>query len=355
VSAAIAPATLHRIKRSHRRRRKLAAGHLLYILNNPLSGTDPTGYVACGEVSITGGAATGSCDHKLSSGQTVEVDYKISKGGKVSVSASSEGISAIAADNSSRAINGGSKGAGSQSKGPVDNFIRSGGQIKERDGPKMGALKGAIDSASELATGAFGALYNIGDMAFAPQYQVDPNTGLPIYDPLVKPTPIFGEANGVAGGLGYKFGHALITAIATLGPAKGMSNMRGASSVWEMNQFERGFAIEKQLGGNLPSNFPVIDRFDNGIATSIKSIDLNAASYQNAATLQRTLNGYVDKVAAFNGQRWAGTIITPSQVQGRQLLLAVPGRGNAAQQAAIQAASKRAQNAGVQFTTTVVP
>lgn len=36
-----------RIKPSHRRRRKAASAHLVYILNNPLSGTDPTGYEAC--------------------------------------------------------------------------------------------------------------------------------------------------------------------------------------------------------------------------------------------------------------------------------------------------------------------
>jgi hypothetical protein len=44
VSAVIALAKPHRIKASHRRRRRVAADHLLYILGNPLSGTDPTGY-----------------------------------------------------------------------------------------------------------------------------------------------------------------------------------------------------------------------------------------------------------------------------------------------------------------------
>jgi hypothetical protein len=44
VSAVIALATPRRIKASHRRRRRVTSDHLLYILNNPLSGTDPTGY-----------------------------------------------------------------------------------------------------------------------------------------------------------------------------------------------------------------------------------------------------------------------------------------------------------------------
>jgi hypothetical protein len=213
-------------------------------------------------------------------------------------------------------------------------------------------VKGFIDGASEMATGTFGALYNIGDMAFAPQYQVDPSTGQPAYDPLIKSTPIFGEANGVAGGLGYKFGHALFDAFANLGPAKGAQMATGMrrASVWEMNQFERGFEIERQLGGNLPSNFPVIDRFKDGVATSIKSLDLRAASYQNPSALLRTLNGYVDKVAAFNGRSWADVEIAGSRIRGRELQLAVPGQGTPGQQAMIQAAARRAQGMGVQLT-----
>jgi hypothetical protein len=47
VSAVVALANPRRIKASHRRRRRVASDHLLYILNNPLSGTDPTGYTSC--------------------------------------------------------------------------------------------------------------------------------------------------------------------------------------------------------------------------------------------------------------------------------------------------------------------
>jgi hypothetical protein len=44
VSALLDLAKPRRIKASHRRRRKCASGHRVYIMNNPLSGTDPTGY-----------------------------------------------------------------------------------------------------------------------------------------------------------------------------------------------------------------------------------------------------------------------------------------------------------------------
>jgi hypothetical protein len=44
VSGVLSLAKPHRIKASHRRRWKGTTGHSVYIMNNPLSGTDPTGY-----------------------------------------------------------------------------------------------------------------------------------------------------------------------------------------------------------------------------------------------------------------------------------------------------------------------
>ncbi|MGR3313278.1 hypothetical protein [Roseovarius indicus] len=66
----------------------------------------------------------------------------------------------------------------------------------------------------------------------------------------------------------------------------------------------------------MPGNFPVIDKFENGLATSIKSIDLDAATYQSGATLTGTLNGYVDKVAGFQGKTWAGVRIRGQDIDG---------------------------------------
>ena len=60
---------------------------------------------------------------------------------------------------------------------------------------------------------------------------------------------------------------------------------------------ETGWAARDQYfdrllrDGSLPLAFRTIDNFTNGIATSIKSVDLNAATYQDAARLDdpRTL------------------------------------------------------------------
>jgi hypothetical protein len=80
----------------------------------------------------------------------------------------------------------------------------------------------------------------------------------------------------------------------------------GASGPWSLPPTPRGLAIEEQLGGNLPPSFPTIDSFNDGMATSIKSVDLSASSYQNLNTLTSKLNGYVNQVAGFNGATFDG-------------------------------------------------
>lgn len=87
-----------------------------------------------------------------------------------------------------------------------------------------------------------------------------------------------------------------------------------SKSVWSLPWLERGLIIEEQLGKNLKGNFPVIDKFLNGVATSIKSIDLNAKSYQNGKVLFSTLKRYIDKVAKFKGQRWNGVVISEEDI-----------------------------------------
>jgi hypothetical protein len=53
-------------------------------------------------------------------------------------------------------------------------------------------------------------------------------------------------------------------------------------SIWKMASWtERGFVYEAMRGGNLAKNFPTIDKFVKGVATSIKTLDLGAATYLN--------------------------------------------------------------------------
>jgi len=89
----------------------------------------------------------------------------------------------------------------------------------------------------------------------------------------------------------------------------------------------------------------VIDKFANGLATSIKSLDLTAKSYQKAEALASKINGYVDKLADFNGAKLGGAEVKGSEITSRELQLAVPaGSITDAQRGVIDAAAKRAAN-----------
>jgi hypothetical protein len=96
--------------------------------------------------------------------------------------------------------------------------------------------------------------------------------------------------------------------------------------VWSLGPAARGVKIEQMLGHNVPSSFPKIDVWDSatGTATSIKSVDLAAQTYQDASTLGKVLNTYVDNVAGFQGDRWGGLTIEASQIQNRALTVAIP-------------------------------
>ena len=130
-------------------------------------------------------------------------------------------------------------------------------------------------------------------------------------------------------------------------------------SVWSLNPFERGREIESMLGGNLPGNFPVIDKFVNGVATSIKSVDLSSASYQSASGLRALLNGYVNSVAEFTGRSWAGAQVgtnATNQIISRTLEIAIPrGSITASQQTVMNQIIQNGLNATNPVTVTFIP
>ncbi len=120
------------------------------------------------------------------------------------------------------------------------------------------------------------------------------------------------------------------------------------SAAWKLGWAARGNYFSEQLGADLPVTFKTIDSFSNGIATSIKSIDLNAATYQDAARLTYRLNTYIDSIATYDGSVLGSIQILPGDISGRALSLAIPkGAMTAAQRSAIDAARTRAQAFGV--------
>jgi hypothetical protein len=126
------------------------------------------------------------------------------------------------------------------------------------------------------------------------------------------------------------------------------------SFVWSIRGWAtRGNIVEKLRGATLPHNFPVIDKFLDGVATSIKSLDLNAAVYQDTSRLTYRINNYVDKVAAFDGARWGKKWILAGETTSRELDLVIPKSAVASSQhRAIEAAIERAKSRGVNLIVT---
>jgi hypothetical protein len=95
-------------------------------------------------------------------------------------------------------------------------------------------------------------------------------------------------------------------------------------TVWDQGPTVRGEIIERRLGQNLPRSFPTIDKFNNGIATSIKSMNLNDPTYLKLRNISRVGERYVDQLAAFTRGKRGRLVILPQQIQGRVLELAIP-------------------------------
>lgn len=137
---------------------------------------------------------------------------------------------------------------------------------------------------------------------------------------------------------GYRLAETVITgaqeaAVDVIGGGlivQGARLLRRAGSVWSLGRFARGRQIERTLGANVewPSNFPTIDkvvnRVEGGVATSIKSLDLTAESYQKGNKVLNTLKGYIDKLDNFTSRSWGGVdIVQGENYTSKALELAV--------------------------------
>jgi len=121
---------------------------------------------------------------------------------------------------------------------------------------------------------------------------------------------------------------AVLAAAGLLGSPRGTSPTKpgdGPSPVWNLGWAARGRAINKEFGDNsFPDNYPVIDKNPNGIATSVKSIDLNAATYHKDASLVYRLNQFVADVREFEGADWGGKLVKKSDIISRAVEVIVP-------------------------------
>ena len=142
-----------------------------------------------------------------------------------------------------------------------------------------------------------------------------------------------------------------IAPIARVVQAGGQVVGRAANSVWSLGSIARGRLIEQTILGRMPStlqaglkNFPVIDDFYQGIASSIKSIDLLANTYQNTAALTSKIMRDAWKLSEFQGASLGGYSVAAGQIEKRVLVVAVEeGAATAAQGEALAQVVRQAQ------------
>ena len=124
--------------------------------------------------------------------------------------------------------------------------------------------------------------------------------------------------------------------------------VQAGQRVWAMSPLERGRALHQLLGQNLPNRFPVVDRmgWEEGRVISIKTLDLGAKSYQNLARIQQVVQGYIQKLAKFQGAPYGDVIIRPKDIKIRELWLVIPGASEA-QWKVLQTLQEAATKSGI--------
>lgn len=84
-----------------------------------------------------------------------------------------------------------------------------------------------------------------------------------------------------------------------------------------------GLLIDEALNNNLGRTFPVFDHFENGVATSVKSIDLNAKAYQNGSGLYSKLHKDLRAIRDFKYKNLNGIELDGSDIKERVLNIVI--------------------------------
>ena len=88
----------------------------------------------------------------------------------------------------------------------------------------------------------------------------------------------------------------------------------------------------------------MIDDFFGGVATSIKSVDLTAKSYQSTSALISKILRDTGKLAAFNEAKYGGYQVAAGEIEKRVLVVAIEeGAATAPQAEAMVQAVRQAQ------------
>ncbi|MNJ86184.1 hypothetical protein D3C87_36720 [compost metagenome] len=160
--------------------------------------------------------------------------------------------------------------------------------------------------------------------------------------------PYLNDPTGFLGpGPGDDFNYSHIVLIA-LKKTKG--------SLWGVKSISRGFIFEEMLEANLRKikNYPVIDDFANGVATSIKTLVLSAKGYtKNPQRIYSKLKKYIDDLSNFKGTH-TGDINTFGKITGKKIELGIPLKATSEQVKMLEKAVKYAEEKNILLNIRVV-
>jgi hypothetical protein len=222
-----------------------------------------------------------------------------------------------------------------------------------------GEIKRTFDDVGDFVDGSFlrRALATVlANPDTATRQQVlDDSEFITHHDPVLTGQMFLGFALGmVPGGGGSRVLGAGIRTAEEAAAAEGVTAAEAASGVWRLGWAARGQQIEDALTADAPETrtppnfFPVIDQWADGVATSYKSIDLTAATYQDAGRLTYRVSNYVGKLADFNGASFNGTTVQTEKIATRVLNLVIPkGSMTAVQKSALDSVAVQAKELGV--------
>lgn len=130
----------------------------------------------------------------------------------------------------------------------------------------------------------------------------------------------------------------------------------GKGSIWQQGSVPRGRDYEILNAANIAGNFPVIDDFRNGVATSYKTIDLGGTSRQSSKQVADAINKYVDSLNGFVGRSWGGYTVSPGRIRSRVLDVGIPqGIANSEQIQGLRQVVAYARSKGVSVLIKEVP
>ena len=97
-------------------------------------------------------------------------------------------------------------------------------------------------------------------------------------------------------------------------------------NIWSLSNFDRGDEFRDRFDANLPKTFPVIDSYNDGEVTSIRSIDITSPYYQDVSNIEKEIREDINALSNFEPQSVVinGQTYTVEYIDSRHLTVIIP-------------------------------